>query len=139
MEREQLNRMITLAEEARERAYAPYSGFSVGAALLTDQGEVFTGCNIENRSYPAGLCAERVAVFSAVAAGHDRFRGLVVTGGTKGKKPDEFCIPCGMCLQVLSEFCTPDFEIFLVKSVDEAAEYRLRDFLPFVFDSLDEK
>jgi len=139
MDREQVRKLFVLAEKARERAYVPYSGFSVGAALLTEQGEIFTGCNIENRSYPAGLCAERVAVFSAIAAGYDRFRSLVVTGGMKGEKPEDFCIPCGMCLQVLSEFCSPDFEICLAKSADDLAEYRLEDFLPYVFDSLDKK
>ena len=136
MNQEKRTRLIISAEEARERAYAPYSGFSVGAALLTEEGEIFTGCNIENSVYPAGLCAERAAIFSAVAAGYRRFQGLAVTGGRIGKKPEELCFPCGMCLQVMSEFCDPEFPVIIFKDRDEAADFRLKDFLPHAFASL---
>ena len=126
------------AVEARKRAYVPYSHFSVGAALLTDEGETVTGCNVENASYPAGLCAERVAIFSAVAAGKRHFQGIAVTGGKEGEEPADFCMPCGMCLQVMSEFAGPDFEILIVKNEEEIQEYCLRDFLPHTFTSLGE-
>lgn len=136
MNREERNTLAKRVLNVRKRAYVPYSQFSVGAALLTESGKIFEGVNIENLSYPAGLCAERVAIFSAVAAGHYSFRGIAVSGGMKDSAPDDFCYPCGMCLQVMSEFCSPDFEIIIVKSENEIEEYTLKDFLPHVFDSL---
>ena len=128
--------LAAAAIKAREKAYVPYSHFSVGAALLTREGEIITGCNVENASYPAGLCAERVAIFSAVAAGKREFACIAVTGGREGETPADFCMPCGMCLQVMSEFCGPDFEILIVKSEEEIEEYALRDFLPHTFTSI---
>ena len=136
MECEKRKELIQKALEIRNNAYVPYSRFSVGAALLTKEGTIFTGCNIENRSYPAGLCAERVAIFSAVAAGFREFDGIAVTGGVRDKEPDDFCYPCGMCLQVMTEFCDPDFEVLIVKNEEEVEEYRLIDLMPHVFESL---
>ena len=136
MDQQQYKELVRLAIQARERAYVPYSDFSVGAALLTDQGQFFTGCNIENKSFPAGLCAERVTVFSAVAAGQKTFEALAVSGGKKGKQPEDFCMPCGMCLQVISEFCGPEFDIFIVKNEEEVMHLKLKDLFPYVFDSL---
>ena len=106
--------LILAAKEARKKAYCPYSGFAVGAALLTEDGRVFTGCNIENASFGATCCAERVALFSAIASGAKKFAGLAIVGG----KTDEEalfapCPPCGICRQALSEFCTSDFPIYL--------------------------
>ncbi len=137
METSKRTEIIELAIRARERAYVPYSNFSVGAAVLTAEGEIFTGCNIENLSYPAGLCAERTAIFSAVAAGHRKFQGIAVSGGMKGEAAKDFCMPCGMCLQVMSEFCEPSFPVLIVKNEQEVQEYQLRDLLPHMFDSLD--
>lgn len=133
------SKIIILAEQAlqmRDKAYVPYSGFSVGAALLTKSGNLFKGCNIENVSYPGTICAERTAVFSAVANGELQFKAIAVAGGIQGREPDDYCVPCAICLQVLSEFCEPDFDIFVVKSEQEILHYTLRDLLPVVFDSL---
>ena len=132
----EINKLIDAAMAVREMAYAPYSNFTVGAALLTESGEIFTGCNVENLAYPAGMCAERAAIFSAVAKGQTKFRAIAVTGGAKGEKPASFCMPCGMCRQVMSEFCDPSFEIYVLKSRDEVRKYHLGELLPHAFDSM---
>lgn len=126
--------LIAAAINARQKAYAPYSGFSVGAAVITREGEIFTGCNVENASYSATMCAERTAIFSAVAQGHRDFAAIAVTGGRSGREPEDFCFPCGVCLQVMSEFCSPSFEICIVKSPDEVRRFQLRDLLPVKFE-----
>lgn len=105
--------LIAAAERARKTAYAPYSHFTVGAALLCADGTVVTGCNVENASYPLGNCAERTAIFAAVAAGKREFQALAIVGGNEGQPADAFCPPCGACRQVMREFCAPDFPIFL--------------------------
>lgn len=92
-------KLVQLALQARQQAYAPYSKFAVGAALLTGDGEVFTGCNVENASYGLTVCAERVALFKAVSAGRRSFRAIAIAAGT-----DDYCSPCGACRQVLAEF-----------------------------------
>jgi cytidine deaminase len=119
--------LIAAARDARLRAYAPYSKFLVGAALATPDGRIFTGCNVENASYGLTLCAERTAVFGAVAAGQQRFSRLVVT--TSGG-----LTPCGACRQVLIEFCD-DLPVLLVDAdgVQPARELRLRELLPGAF------
>lgn len=130
---------IQLAAEAlkaRENAYAPYSDFGVGAALLTKDGRIYNGCNVENLSYSATNCAERTAIFKAVSQGEREFAAIAVAGGKKGASPADFCFPCGVCLQVMSEFCEPEFEILIVKSEEEIREFCLKDLLPHVFDSL---
>ena len=126
------------AMEMRRMAYVPYSHFSVGAALLTSEGEIVTGCNVENASFPAGLCAERVAIFSAAAAGHRAFTAIAISGGKMGETPSDYCPPCGMCLQVMSEFCEPSFTVLLVKSETEIEEYQLKELLPYAFNHLKE-
>jgi cytidine deaminase len=133
---EEFNKIVDAAIAARANAYVPYSGFSVGAALLAENGEVITGCNVENASYPAGLCAERVAIFSAVAKGLTKYRAIAVSGGMKGQAPADYCMPCGMCLQVMSEFCDPSFKVYIVKGREEVLQYQLRDLLPETFKSL---
>lgn len=106
------------ALEAREQAYCPYSGFAVGAALLCADGTVYSGCNIENSGYTATNCAERTAFFRAVSEGKRQFIAIAVAGGKSGKKPDDFCPPCGVCRQVMAEFCGADFEIVLTNGED---------------------
>ena len=118
------------AFEAKEKAYAPYSNFKVGAALLCGDGRVYKGCNIENSSYPVTICAERVAVGNAIADGNRNFKAIVITGG------DDYCYPCGMCRQTLAEFADSDFKIVLAKSENETKVYKLSELLPecFVLD-----
>lgn len=120
------------ADAALQRAYVPYSRFPVGAALECEDGTVFTGCNVENAAYPAGICAERNAVFHAVAEGQTRFSRIVVRGKGKG-----FCIPCGFCRQVMAEFA-PNMEVICLNGAGEERHFLLRDLLPNAFgpDSL---
>lgn len=120
------------ALEARERAYCPYSGFAVGAALLCEDGTVYPGCNIENAAHSPGCCAERTAFFRAVSEGKRRFLAIAVAGGKEGEKPTEFCPPCGVCRQVMREFCGPDFEIILTNG-NELRRVPLSQLLPMSF------
>ena len=116
--------LLAQAVKAAEMSYSKYSGFSVGAALLTAEGVIFKGCNIENASFSLTNCAERTAVFKAVSEGYTKFSAIAIAGSGDGdfSKP---CYPCGACLQVLSEFCGDDLVIVLADG-----EYRLSDFLP---------
>lgn len=124
------NELISLALEARENSYSPYSGFKVGAALLTKSGKVYKGCNIENSAFSPTNCAERTAVFSAVADGEKDFSAIAIVGGAD--EINDFCPPCGVCRQVLSEFCAPDFEIHLFNG-EEIKTYTLGELLPLSF------
>lgn len=105
-------KLISFAVEAMGKAYAPYSGFRVGAALLCSDGTVYTGCNIENAAYSPTNCAERTAVFKAVSEGHRDFTAIAVCGGKNGEIT-KICTPCGVCRQVLGEFCKDDFPVYL--------------------------
>lgn len=129
-------KLISLAIEAMDKAYAPYSGFQVGAALLCSDGTVFTGCNIENAAYSPTNCAERTAVFKAVSEGRKDFTAIAVCGGKNGTITN-LCTPCGVCRQVLSEFCKADFPIYLAHK-DGYKALTLGDLLPYSFgeDSL---
>lgn len=122
--------MAEAASAARERAYAPFSGYAVGAALLAADGRIFSGCNIENRSFGLSICAERVAIASAVAAGCREFRAILVR--TDDQPPGT---PCGLCREMLAEFCGPDLEVALVGSGGSRRDFRLGELLPepFVF------
>lgn len=113
MNNETVSMLIKKAIEARECSYSPYSGFAVGAALLCSDGTVYTGANIENASYTPTVCAERVAIFSAVHNGHRDFEAIAIVGGNSKLPIEDFCSPCGVCLQVMSEFCKGDFKILL--------------------------
>ena len=123
--------LYTLAEAARNRAYVPYSHFTVGAALLTKSGKVYLGCNIENAAYGAVMCAERTAFFTAICEGERDFVAIAVAGGREGEAGD-VCAPCGICRQVMAEFCTSDFEIVLGPESDIKV-YRLDEILPLSF------
>lgn len=125
--------LILLAKKAAEKAYAPYSGFTVGAALLTKEGKVYSGCNIENAAYSPTNCAERTAFFKAVSEGEREFSAIGIVGG---KKLDfsEFCPPCGVCRQVMSEFCDGDFRIILGKNDEDYKVFTLSELLPERFE-----
>jgi len=127
--------LIKLAFEARERAVAPFSSFKVGAALLCDSGEVYTGCNVESCSFSATICAERVALFKAISEGEEDFAALVIVGGPDECEDFSYCPPCGVCRQVISEYCvSPDFEIILARSADDYQIYNIEQLLPLAFD-----
>ncbi len=122
------------AISAMEYAYAPYSGYRVGAALLTASGRVYTGCNIENASYTPTVCAERTAIFKAVSEGEREFAMLAVAGGKDGDIRGAFP-PCGVCRQVLAEFCPPEMPIILVKDANGNGEtHTLGELLPMAFN-----
>ena len=120
------------AIEAAKNSYAPYSGYNVGAALLTKEGNIYLGANIENAAYPATVCAERTAIFKAVSEGERDFSMLAVVGVKDGVVMGD-SYPCGVCRQVMSEFCKKDFPVLIVKSEEEYEKYTLADLLPFSF------
>ena len=124
--------LLQQAKQAMEYAYAPYSGYKVGAALLCADGSVYSGCNIENASYSLTSCAERTALFTAVAAGQRSFVSLAVVGGQNGILRD-FAYPCGACRQALSEFCGADFRVILGKDGGETKVTTLGELLPGAF------
>ena len=125
--------LLTLAGEARKRAYAPYSHFAVGAALLCADGSVYTGCNIENASFTPTVCAERTAFFKAVYDGQRDFVAIAVCGGKDGIITGGFP-PCGVCRQVMREFCEDDFVIYMVDA-DGYEARTLAEILPFSFSA----
>ncbi len=136
MNSETIERLIDSALKARENSYAPYSGFRVGAALLGESGRVYTGVNVENSSYPAGICAEQAAICKAVSEGEHRFKAIVIAGGEESAGAEslkQFCYPCGICRQVLSEHCNDDFKVIAAKSVTEYQCHDLSSLLPFSF------
>lgn len=129
--------LVALAKDAMRGAYAPYSGYTVGAALLCADGAVYTGCNIENASLTPTVCAERVAIFKAVSDGRRDFSAIAVVGGRQGSIAG-FFPPCGVCRQVLREFCCPDtFLVHLVGVGDEIRTLRLGELFPFGFSGED--
>lgn len=134
-----INKKITPRElalaaiEAMKRSYSPYSHFTVGAALLTKEGKLYTGANIENASYTPTVCAERNAIFTAVHNGERDFEAIAIVGGHKGEVKG-VTAPCGVCRQVMSEFCSPDFKVLLVTSPDgDFEETTLGELLPYTF------
>lgn len=118
--------LIDKAKEARLKAYTPYSEFKVGAALLTKTGKIYTGCNIENGAYTPTCCAERVAFFKAISEGEKDFEAISIVGNNNP------CYPCGVCRQVMNEFCDEDFKIYLQEN-ETIKEYKLKDLLPYSF------
>lgn len=121
--------LIRLAKEARQTAYAPYSRFMVGAALLCADGTVYTGCNIENAAYTPTNCAERTAFFKAVSAGKREFAAIAIVAGTEGG-PLSTTAPCGVCRQVMMEFCRGDFRILLGQEGEKYNTFTLEQLLP---------
>ncbi len=134
--REKKQELIRKALEVRERAYTPYSGFQVGAALLSRKGTVFLGCNVENAAYTPTNCAERTAFFQAVAQGEREFSAIAIVGGAAGSTSGErdYCAPCGVCRQVMMEFCDPEeFLVILARDEEDFREYRLSQLFPMGF------
>lgn len=123
--------LMAEAQKARQKSYSPYSHFRVGAALLTKSGKIYTGCNIENASYTPTVCAERTAIFKAVSEGERDFEALAIIGGAEGETAD-FCAPCGVCRQVIAEFCDKNFKIVLGNE-ENFKVYTLDGLLPFAF------
>ena len=126
--------LIRLAYEGKAMSYSPYSGFQVGAALLTKDGKVYLGCYIENASYTPTNCAERTAFFQAVSEGVREFLAIAIVGGPKGKKSGQLCAPCGVCRQVMMEFCDPKkFQIVLEDGNGGCFAKTLEEILPLGF------
>ena len=125
--------LVNLAIEAREHSYCPYSNFAVGAALMTRDGKIYQGCNIENSAFGPTNCAERTAFFTAVYQGEREFEAIAVVGGKAGQPVSELCAPCGVCHQVMREFCKDDFKIYLSKGDGTYVEVKLTELLPFGF------
>lgn len=129
-----MEELIREALRMRGYSYAPYSGFRVGAALLTREGKIYTGCNIENASYTPTNCAERTAFFKAVSEGERNFQAIAIAGGAGGAAELDYCPPCGVCRQVMMEFCDEKtFQVILVKSETEYRVMTLEELFPLGF------
>lgn len=125
--------LIRRAIEMRDSSYVPYSNYSVGAALLGKNGKIYGGCNIENATYTPTICAERTAIFKAVSEGQKEFTAIAICGGKKGQTSTSFASPCGVCRQVIREFCEDDFTIILVNTPEDYKVYTLGELLPESF------
>lgn len=130
---ERIAELAEAALRARSHAYVPYSNYTVGAALLTEAGNIYLGCNIENATYGATNCAERTAFFKAVSEGEREFRAIAIAGGIAGHNPVDYAYPCGICRQVMKEFCSEDFEIIVAKSSTDYRVFTLAELLPYGF------
>ncbi len=124
--------LVKLAFSAMENSYSPYSKCKVGAALYTKNGKVYLGCNVENASYGATNCAERTAFFKAISEGEREFSKIAIVGGFEGKVTESFN-PCGVCRQVMAEFCDADFEVLVADGEDNFNSFKLSELLPFGF------
>ena len=120
-------KLVNLAKTAMIHSYSPYSRFKVGAAALSDEGSIYTGCNIENASYGATMCAERVAIYASIAAGNKNIKKIAIVSSS-----DKFTYPCGMCRQVMAEFMQAD-GIIVLSQGEETKEYRIGDLIPNAF------
>lgn len=128
-----ISELITNALSMLAFSYAPYSDFKVGAALLTKDGKIYTGCNIENAAFTPGNCAERTAFFKAISEGHKEFTAIAIVGGKSGVVT-EFCPPCGVCRQVMREFCDEKtFQIILATDIDHYTTITLQELFPMSF------
>lgn len=127
--------LIRSAMDARKKSYAPYSGYCVGAAVLTCDDRIYTGVNIENASYGATVCAERTAIFKAVSEGRYQCRAIAVTGSPKGETVTQYAFPCGVCRQVIREFAQDpkEFTVIVAKSLEEYQIFTLEELLPESF------
>lgn len=133
-----MEKLVKEALRMREYSYVPYSHFRVGAALLTQDGRVYTGCNIENAAYTPTNCAERTAFFKAVSEGAHEFSAIAIAGGAEDAEELDYCSPCGVCRQVMMEFCDPEtFQVILAKSETEYKTFTLKEVLPLGFGPKD--
>lgn len=131
LSREKIQELITAAIKARQRSYSPYSHYQVGAALLAGDGQVITGCNIENAAYGPSNCAERTAFFKAVSDGIREFEAIAIVGSPEGDELTQYAYPCGVCRQVMMEFCDPAaFQIIVAQSLEDYRVMALRELLP---------
>ena len=137
MEENKIKELIRYALDMRKMSYTPYSHFNVGAALLAKNGKIYTGCNIENASYTPTNCAERTAFFKAVSEGVKEFDAIAIVGGPDDADPEGYCPPCGVCRQVMAEFCTDSFLVICAKSEDEYRVNTLTEVLPDRFGPKD--
>ena len=126
------SKLVKEAERMRAKSYAPYSHWTVGAALLSQSGVLYRGCNVENAAYTPTCCAERTAFFQAIAQGERRFRCIAIAGGREGEPSRTFCAPCGVCRQVMAEFCEEDFQIILTDG-ENMRIYTWKELLPEPF------
>ena len=125
--------LMELARSARQQSYSPYSGFAVGAALLDQNGKVWCGCNVENAAFSPTNCAERTAFFKAISEGVRSFERIAISGGPANTDPQAETAPCGVCRQVMAEFCSPDFVILLEDGQGGVVRHTLAELLPFGF------
>lgn len=133
MTNETIKNLVDKAVSARTKSYSPYSNFAVGAALLTNSGKIYTGANIESASYSPTICAERVAFFTAVHNGEKDFKAIAIVGGKQTEDIASYCSPCGVCRQVMAEFCNKDFTVILFDGKTPKT-FTLGELLPETFD-----
>ncbi len=138
MTNETIKNLVDEAVNARTKSYSPYSNFAVGAALLTKDGKIYTGANIESASYSPTICAERVAFFAAVHNGEKDFKAIAIVGGKQTEDISSYCSPCGVCRQVMAEFCDKDFTIILYDGKSPKT-FTLGELLPETFDKTNVK
>jgi len=131
-DKKEISALCQKAIDMRSESYAPYSDFLVGSAVLLSDGSVYTGCNIENSAFGPSICAERTAIFKAVTEGHRDFAAIAIAGGKRNGEL-QYCAPCGVCRQVMREFCNSSFRIFLAKSAEDYKEFTLGELLPESF------
>ena len=136
IENKDIINLLKSALKAQKFSYAPYSNFNVGAALLTKDNKIFTGCNIESASFSATVCAERTAFFKAISRGEKQFKAIAIVGSKNNSDIKNFCPPCGVCRQVMAEFCDEDFLIILFNGKNHKL-FKLRELIPFTFDRSD--
>ena len=132
IQKEDIHKLIDIAIQQRKKSYAPYSGFRVGAALLSTDGSIYGGCNIENAAFTPGNCAERTAIFKAVSDGMREFTAICIMGGGE-EEPSDYVAPCGVCRQVMMEFCSRDFIIILAIDRDNYKCFTLGELFPMGF------
>ena len=125
--------LFNTAKDAMNQSYAPYSNYNVGAALLCKNGNVYKGCNVENASYSLTNCAERTALFTAIANGENEFEAICIVGGKNGVITD-YAMPCGACRQVLSEFCVEDFKVYVGINENNIKKFKLSELTPYSFN-----